>query len=59
MSTSTKNAKQCFEHNQQRAANDPERHDLYAGLYSLTIAVEQLQDELNALRHELHQLQHK
>jgi hypothetical protein len=53
----TAKAKECLNHAQQRAGtatpNDKERHDLYAGLYNIVLVLEELQNEISALRQQV------
>ena len=57
MSTRIENAKKCFNDNWQRFKHDPEKHDLYAGLYNLAVAVEEMQRHIEFLQRQVDNLE--
>jgi len=55
-------AKQCFKENRDLFGNNqtqPEKFNLYNGLRALAEAVQQMEQEINALRQEVYQLKLK
>ena len=56
------NAKQQFSDNLQLVGNawtDPEKFNLYSGLYNLAESLEQIQNELNQVKSDIQILIHK
>jgi hypothetical protein len=59
MPTPARQARECFEHNRDRNTHDPEKYDLYVGLYNLAVAIERLTSDVYDLKRKVDSVENK